>query len=184
MENILKAFVTNATADSIAFYAMAFLNNQGYTYSQIRQMREKFELNNIYSELFTVEELETCFSKQSAYFLNLYTFMRESDRFENFVENIFQQNMYNSIFGKYVTSVSIKQSYNRRVFHATSKCKMIKLPYAEENKYFENTGVFAENLEQNVPQYYLMETEWLIKFGMRACINCDITGEMWTIDDV
>lgn len=167
----MKAFVTNATANSVAFYAMAFLNNQGYTPSQISKMREKFQLSNLDKKFFSVDELKECFSKQSAYFLNLYTYMNENDRFERFAENTFQQEIYKSVFRNYESFLQLKNRYRRKIFHTSLECKYMRHDY-EEEKYYPNTGVFGEKIEKTQPDYYIVDMDWLINLGMRKCEKC------------
>ena len=119
---IKKGFVTNATANSVAFYAMAFLNNQDYTPSQIKQMREKFELEDLDEREFSQEELKKCFLRQSVYFLNLYTYMNENDRFKNFAEDPLYQKLYDSLFRRHSNSAGLVKSYSRRIFHGALGC--------------------------------------------------------------
>lgn len=170
--DIKKAFVTNATANSVAFYAMAFLNNQGYTPEQISKMRAKFGLENLYYKKFTLEELKSCFSNQSAYFINLYKYMNENDRFEKFAENTFQQETYKKIFKNYKDIDTLKDHYHRRIFHSSLLCKYMKNPYEEEDLYFNNTGIFAKKIEIDNPYYYVVDIEFLKNLSMRLCKKC------------
>lgn len=171
---IKKGFVTNATANSVAFYAMAFLNNQGLTPSQIKRMREKFELEDLHEKEFSQEELKKCFLTQSVYFLNLYTYMNEDDRFKNFAENPLHQKLYDSLFRRYKNSTGLLDDYSREIFHGALGCEYMRSPYEDEERslYFANTGVFAEQVELEKPSYYIIDVEWLEKIGMRHCKIC------------
>jgi hypothetical protein len=166
-----KKYVTNATASSIAFYAMAFLNNQGYSPTIIKKMREKFSLENLDKNYFTIEDLVICFSNQSAYFLNLYTYMNENDRFKNFAETLEKEKRFKERFQRYKDTAHLMNLYHRKIFHNHLTCEQIRKDYNEENGYYKNTGVFSIDTKKD-QKYYVLPEDYLIKIGMRQCNSC------------
>ena len=169
---IYKAYVTNAVASSVVFYAMMYLNNMGLTPSQIKSMREKYSLGNLDRLKFTLEDLRESFLNQSAFFLNLYSHMNENDRFETFADNLEQQNKFKEIFRKYNHASDLKKQYNRKIFHIKFECISMRNHY-EEEEFHENTGVFTEKKNAlTKAQYYMVEMPYLETLGMRVCLHC------------
>lgn len=178
-----NCYITNATASSMAFYAMAFLNNQGYSAVQINKMREKFSLQNLENKKFTIEELKDCFSNQSAYFLNLYAYMNENDRFEKFAENLQQQNQFKSVFARYDDTAHLKRFYARKIYHKYLKCEQIRKDYVEEYKFERNTGVFSVD-QKKEQHYYVMPEDYPVRLGMRLCTSCYNLGLTIPLEDL
>jgi len=170
-EKNTNRYVTNATASSLAFYAMAFLNNQGYTAEQIRKMREKFSLENLNYKKFNIDELRTCFSNQSAYFLNLYAYMNENDRFKNFTEKVESEKRFGKIFSYYNDSIHLNNAYNRKIFHKHLSCEQMRSDYEEGSEFHPNTGVFSIDTKKD-QKYYIMPEDYLLKVGMQLCNSC------------
>ena len=93
-EPIQNAYVTNAVANSVVFYAMAYLNNKGLSPTEIKNLRLRYSFENLDNCYFKMEELKNSFVNQSAFFLNLYKEMNENDRFEHFAESLNQKNRF------------------------------------------------------------------------------------------
>jgi hypothetical protein len=169
-----KAYVTNAVANSIVFYAMMYLNNSGLTPIQIKGLRDKYSLGNLDQNKFTSDELRDSFLSQSAFFLNLYSFMNENDRFENFADNLQQQERFGEIFRKYKNADDLKNQFHRKIFHVNFECVSMRNNY-EEEQFYENTGVFTEKKNDiKKAQYYMLEKRYLEMLKMRVCKNCKI----------
>ncbi|MFD3393061.1 hypothetical protein U0R10_00365 [Aquirufa sp. OSTEICH-129V] len=168
------AYVTNAVANSIVFYAMMYLNNSGLSPSQIKGLRDKYSLGNLDQNKFTSEELRESFLSQSAFFLNLYSFMNENDRFENFADNLQQQERFGEIFRNYKNADDLKNQYHRKIFHINFECVSMRNNYDEE-QFHQNTGVFTEKKNGfKKAQYYLIEKRYLEMLKMRVCKNCKV----------
>jgi hypothetical protein len=165
-------YVTNSTANSISFYAMAFLNNQGYSPERISKMRKEFSLENLDYGSFTFNELKTCFAKQSAYFLNLYAHLNENDRFKHFANDLQKQNRFFEIFKEYKDASHLNSNYDRKIFHNHLDCKYMRKDYEEEDGYHPNTGVFHVDSKNKQENYYILELEYLAKIGMKLCNTC------------
>lgn len=165
------AYVTNAVANSVVFYAMAYLNNKGLSPEEIKVLRLKYSFENINKRFFNMDELKNSFVNQSAFFLNLYKEMNENDRFEHFAENLEQQNRFKEIFKHYNDSISLKRQYNRRIFHNNLECEFMRSDYNEET-FHKNTGVFSEKKILKDQHYYIIDEEYLNQLNMRLCKIC------------
>lgn len=139
-----KAYVTNAVARSVAFYAMAYLNNQGYDSKKIEALRREMSLDNMASGRFTIDELLQSFEKQSAFFLNLYRQLSE-DEFLHFAERLMDNQRFFSVFKHYNNVYDLMQHFNRIVYHTTLNCNWMRRDYQEET-FHPNTGVFQEKV--------------------------------------
>ena len=170
-EPIQTAYVTNAVANSVVFYAMAYLNNKGLSPLEIKNLRLKYSFENLDKRYFNMEELKTSFISQSAFFLNLYKEMNENDRFEHFAENLAQQNRFKDVFRNYNDFVSLKRQYNRRVFHDKLECQYMRSDYNEET-FHKNTGVFSEKEMIKKQNYYTVDKVYLSELKMRLCKVC------------
>ncbi|MBS1537906.1 MAG: hypothetical protein JST20_09175 [Bacteroidetes bacterium] len=167
-EPIQIAYVTNAVADSVVFYAMTYLNNKVLSQIEIKNLRKRYSFENLEKRFFNMEELKSSFVNQSAFFLNLYKEMNENDRFENFAKNLEQQNRFRDIFRNYNDFISLKQQYNRRVFHDKLECEFMRSDYSEET-FHKNTGVFSE---KELINYYTVDRVYLNELNMRLCKKC------------
>jgi hypothetical protein len=170
-EPIQNAFVTNAVANSVVFYAMAYLNNKGLSPTEIKNLRIRYSFENLEKRFFNMEELKHSFVNQSAFFLNLYKEMNENDRFEHFAENLEQQNRFKEAFRNYNDFVSLKRQYNRRVFHDKLECQFMRSDYNEET-FHKNTGVFSEKELIKNQHYYTVDRVYLYELNMRLCKVC------------
>ena len=168
---IQTAFVTNAVANSVVFYAMAYLNNKGLSPMEIKNLRIRYSFENLEKQFFNMEELKLSFVNQSAFFLNLYKEMNENDRFEHFAENLEQQNRFKEVFRNYNDFISLKRQYNRRVFHDKLECQFMRSDYNEEI-FHKNTGVFSEKELIKNQHYYTVDRVYLNELNMRLCKMC------------
>jgi hypothetical protein len=150
---IQTAFVTNAVANSVVFYAMAYLNNKGLSPLEIKKLRLKYSFENLDKRFFNMAELKETFVNQSAFFLNLYREMNENDRFEHFAENLEQQNRFKEVFRNYNDFISLKRQYNRRVYHDKLECQFMRSDFSEET-FHKNSGVFSEKELVKNQHYY------------------------------
>lgn len=168
---IQTAFVTNAVANSVVFYAMAYLNNKGLSPLEIKNLRLKYSFENLDKRFFNMEELKETFVNQSAFFLNLYREMNENDRFEHFAENLEQQNRFKEVFRNYNDFISLKCQFNRRVYHDKLECQFMRSDYSEET-FHKNTGVFSEKELIKNQHYYMVDRFYLNELNMRLCKVC------------
>lgn len=165
-----NVFVTNATANSIVFYAYAFLKNSGFDDDEIKELRSKFSLMGKADISF--KELLLGFQNQSAYFLNLYFYMSNNQRFEKFINDLANNESFNSVFKNYNNPISLLRFYNRRIYHTTKDCESLHNDYSDGSKFYPNTGVFSDRNGKPMPRYYILRREFLDKLSMRKCENC------------
>lgn len=170
------AYVTNASANSVVFYAMVYLNNKGLSPEEIENLRLKYSFENLDKHYFNIDELKHSFVNQSAFFLNLYKEMNENDRFEHFAENLEQQNRFKEVFKNYNDFISLKRQYNRRVFHDNLDCEFMRSDFNEET-FHKNTGVFSEEEILKNEAYYVVDIEYLTELKMRLCKICAKKGQ-------
>tara|TARA_Y100001970_G_scaffold213421_1_gene260851 strand:+ start:996 stop:1763 length:768 start_codon:yes stop_codon:yes gene_type:complete len=170
-EPIPKAFITNAVAKSVAFYAQAYLNNKGLPPDKIKELRKNFSFNNLEKRNFTIEELKSKFVEQSVLFLNIYKEMNENNTFKKFAESLEQQNRFNSVFKKYKNSFNLLEQYNRRIYHNKLECNYIRNDYEEET-FHKNTGVYLEKQKLSRQHFHQVDAHYLNEINMRLCKIC------------
>lgn len=162
-----NAFVTNATANSLCFFAMAYLNNK-LKPEEIRELRTKITPGALSEGRFTIEELRSSFELQSVFFLNMYKLLIDEDRFEEFTNNLDKQNRLKTIFKHYKSAADVIGRYNRRVYHSRSDCVAMLSDFEEDGLFFENTGVFAEKIKNT----YVLSIAYLNELKMTPCKSC------------
>lgn len=167
---VAKAYVTNASARSVAFYAMAYLNNQGYDRNKIKALRRDMSLENMAAGLFTIEELLESFAKQSAFFLNLYKQLSEGD-FLRFAERLMANQNFHCVFKRHDNVYDLMQHFNRTIFHTSLECDWMWRDY-QEKTFHPNTGVFFEKVAQKAAAYYAISVDYLTELKMRPCKMC------------
>jgi hypothetical protein len=162
------AYITNATAKSVVYYAYAFLKNSGYTDSEIISIRKEYSKNNNID----IGLITNNFEKQSIQFLNLYSYMLKNNRFTNFVNNL-NQTSFKRIFKFIKDPASLLKQFNRIIFHPSFNCENIRNDYIEEDRFFANTGIFSEEIIVKERKGYIISVKFLIALGMRECKVCD-----------
>lgn len=167
-----KAYVTNASANSVFFYANAYLNNLGLSLTEIIKLRTKYSLGNLNDKYFSIEELRESFVNQSAFFINLYRRMNEHDRFENFVAGL-DDKRFSQVFSRYETPMDVVKNYNRRIFHDKFECISMRKDYEESGEFHPNTGVFIENKIVKESNFYVVEQDYLENLKMKVCKKCE-----------
>lgn len=165
-----NVFVTNATANSIVFYAYAFLKNCGIDDEEIKDLRSKFSIQGM--DKISYKELLTSFQNQSAYFLNLYFYMSDKQRFEKFIEDMENNKAFKRVFKNYSSPLTLIKQYHRKIYHTTKDCESLHNNYDEGNKFFPNTGVFSNENEKSQQRLYVLTREFLDSLAMRKCENC------------
>lgn len=162
-------YVTNATANSLVFYAYTFLKNYNFTDEEIIELRSKFYFME--SNKISYQEVLKNFKNQSAYFLNLYTYMLSIDRFENYITKLDNHDLFHIPFNKNESSLTFKKQFNRKVYHTNPDCKNLRSHY-DEVVFHINTGVFFENHNEINKNIYILTRSFLDKLHMRKCKKC------------
>ena len=163
-------FVTNSTANSIVFYAYSFLKNCELNDNEISDLRSKFYFNGF--NKISYEEILKNFQNQSAYFMNLFAYMTEYDRFETFLTELENQDRFHKIFKNYENSHALKRQYYRKVYHLNIGCENLSNDYSESDKFFKNTGVFFEKNKDMRQKLYVVKRSFLDALKMRKCEKC------------
>ncbi|ROI10750.1 hypothetical protein EGI11_02335 [Chryseobacterium sp. H3056] len=173
--NIIKTgYVTNATANSVVFYAFTFLNSLQLTPAKIVKLREKYSLENLEAKIFTAEELLNNFLAQSAFFLNLHSFMTENDRFRSFVE---KEAHFKRFFPNLKDAASLLRHYDRRIYHTQLDCEAMTSDYSKNDVFHPNTGVFSSQILTNKIGFYALNSGYLSQLGMKECASCSYKKE-------
>lgn len=144
------AYITNATANSVAFYAWLYIS---------KCTKEKI----------TQDCLKEMFLKQSEKFIAIYTKLLHNP--DELINNLNKQEYHQ--FFKDVSIVDIPKHFFRKVYHVTLECESMRSPFEEDNKYFANTGVFFENNLMNGTTYYCLDEQYLKELGLRQCKMCE-----------
>ena len=143
------AYVTNATANSVAFYAWLYISR-------------------CTEEDITQDKLKDMFLKQSEEFLAIYAkLQRNPDELINRLKKTEYQQYFNN-----VPIVDIPRQFFRKVYHVSLECEYMRSPFEEENRYFPNTGVFFERNLVKGTNYYCLDENYLKELGMRPCKKC------------
>jgi len=162
------AYVTNATATSIVYYVYNFLNQSGYSETEIADLKKRYT-NGLDDISFAT--LLSDFKSQSAYFLKLTNLISNKEKSDLFGQDTSDMELFNS--SKYKRNIRLKGvQYFRKVFHTSPLCQKIQSDYEEKDGKFRNTGVFSEQLVIKKPQFYLLQRTFLEKLGMRVCKVC------------
>lgn len=150
---IRKAYVTNATANSIAFYAWLYL---------IKCTKENKSHN----------ELKTLFVAQSKTFLAIYTKLLSNP--DELVKRLNTKEI--TKYFKDVKTIDIPRQFFRKVYHVNLECDYMRSDFEEGFKFHPNTGVFYENnILNNKNSYYCLDENYLKELGMRQCRKCGQT---------
>ena len=146
-----KVFITNATANSVAFYAWLYINKC-----------TKDELSH--------DTLKEMFLKQSEDFLVIYTkLLRNPDELLNKLNKQEYRKYFND-----VSKVNIPKQFFRKVYHINLECESMRSPFEEGNMFYANTGVFFERNLIKGTSYYCLDEPYLKELGMRQCKKCEI----------
>lgn len=166
--------VTNATAKSICRYILAYLKEQNLSDERILEIKKKLytsvELD--YSD-FSIEKLLESFNDKNYYFLELFNFLREDNRYLLFLKTL-QEKGKIPLYFRNVNSVDklYDSFYNRIVFHTSVFCDFINHDYIEGPAFEQNTGVFAEKIIQKEKSFYKVNEEYLSNLNLRECKVC------------
>jgi hypothetical protein len=161
------AYITNATSNSVVYYAYAFLRHSQFSDPEIRQLRDLFSSE---SKRIDYEMLKDNFINQSAYFIRLYDYMTNLGRFVSFYNGM-EEHQRNSVF-RFGFEGSGPSPYMRFVYHNDMNCELIKKDYDEEDGHHKNTGVFYGTALKFEYKGYMVSRKLLNQFGMRPCMNC------------
>jgi len=161
------AYITNATSNSVAYYAYTFLRFSKYTDEEIDQLRKIFSNKRNKIEFNLIKD---SLINQSAFFIKLYNYMIHNNRFEEFYSTM-QDTDREALF-KYDIGLNGQSPYMRFVYHNDFSCELIRNDYIEDDKHFKNTGVFYENAIKSDYKGYILLRQLLDQFGMRACLKC------------
>jgi hypothetical protein len=164
----------------VAFCVIQFLNNQGYSESDIFELRKRLGTRRT-SGRFSIEEIQECVITESAYFLELFL-ERVRLSFRPFLRSLEEANRFSLIFPKYESAAElIGKVEKRQVFHCMFECDWMRKDYEDGSRQLPNSGVFAEPEIKRA--HYLVRREYLEKLGMRACSVCQgqaSSGEVMT----
>lgn len=164
-------YITNATSKSVVYYAYSFLNNAGYNDDKVNKLREELQLNFLSDWKKQQEKLQESFINKSLYFLDLYKYMQEIKELGTVSDNHFRVKDWSKLMKNLNEGL-----YKRRIFHSDPKCTYLHSDY-EEDTYYKNTGVFADEKPVNEPKLYLVDRAYLTQLGMRSCKMCGKNDE-------
>lgn len=142
-------YVTNATANSVAFYAWLYICK-------------------CTSENLSQDKLKDMFLKQSEEFLAIYAKLLRNPE-ELF--NRLNEKEYKQYF-KEVSIVDVPRQFFRKVYHVNFECEKMRAPFEEDTRFFPNTGVFFEKNLVKGTNYYCLDENYLLELGMRKCKMC------------
>ena len=142
-------YVTNATANSVAFYAWLYICK-------------------CTSENLSQDKLKDMFLKQSEEFLAIYAKLLRNPE-ELF--NRLNEKEYKQYF-KEVSIVDVPRQFFRKVYHVNFECEKLRSPFEEDTRFFPNTGVFFEKNLVKGTNYYCLDENYLLELGMRKCKMC------------
>jgi hypothetical protein len=142
-------YITNATANSIAFYAWLYISK-------------------CTNDNFSQDILKDMFLKQSEEFLSIYAkLLRNPD----VLIGKLSKNEYEQYFKD--TAVVDIPKLLRKVYHVNLECDYMRSPFEEDTRYYANTGVFFERNLINGTSYYCLDENYLKELGMRQCKKCN-----------
>ena len=161
------AYITNATAKTVVYYAYMFLKHCGYTDFRVAALRSELSIDSKAG----LKGMLRSFEKESAYFINLYLYMREENRFAEFTNSL-SVDVFKRLFKFNENAESLNLYFDRRIFHVAPKCNAARKDYDDGIKYEANTGIFLDGVDDSKGTYIIRRT-FLQQLGMRACLRCD-----------
>jgi len=168
-ENENLVYITNATSQSVVYYAYVFLKSAKLSDDDINRLRKHFSYKD--SSNIDFKKIKENFINQSIYFLELYNYMFYRDRFKLFYESL-SDDEWNQLFNR-DQNFANKRTYPRWIYHLDFNCSNIRNNYNEEGVFHPNSGVFFEEEKANqVYNAYLLEKNFLDQLGMRTCLIC------------
>lgn len=162
-------YITNATANSVVFYAYIFLSNLEFANEKINTLRSEYSTKNGKLDL---DKLHKSFINQSVRFINLYSIMRTENNFERAIDDLIENGKINKVFKFDLDKINLIRQFNRKIFHDNYSCKYMRNDYIEKD-FYRNTGVFSDDLIKKKHKGYMVEKEYLVKLGMRLCKKCN-----------
>ena len=151
----------------MVYYAYTFLKNNGYTDARIAELRNAFSVKAVLD----LKGMLRSFEKESAYFLNLYSYMLEENKFAAFSTQL-STARFKQLFKFNNNSGSLIQDFGRRIFHTTPECGSARNDYDDGIRHEANTGIFFDRAADS-KVVYVLRRPFLQKLGMRACHNCE-----------
>ena len=172
--NIINTgYVTNATANSVVYFALSFLNSNFFSVEQIKRLRLKYSIGNFIDGRFNKDEILNSFLVQSAFYLNLHTYMTENDRFENFLNELDKQKLFHQYYRHYDSPSHLMKNYERKIFHTQLDCDSMTSDYSKNDVFHQNTGVFSNKVITKNVGFYALNSAYLLNLGMKCCEKCN-----------
>lgn len=168
-----SVYVTNAVSNSVAYYAMTFLNNCGMSSEELNIIRKGCNLPPSISGKFNVKELQNQFVKQSIFFLRLY--LRINKDFDNYITSLSDDERYDIY--KITDTKLIRKMFRRFIYHNRLECDLMRSDYEDNAHFYCNTGVFSEKyLLEGKMHTYCLDELYLKKLGMTLCKKCSYSA--------
>jgi RNA-directed DNA polymerase len=163
------AFITNATAKSVVFYAYLYLKSNKIEEPEILKLISDCTTNNYIN----YARLEDKFISQAASFISLYDYLKSNNRFENFINaNISSGNIDKIVKYWENRKNTFLPKFYRQIFHVDINCDLMRKDYNEGDGIYKNTGVLAHNQNNQSDVIYTVNKEFLENLGMRCCVMC------------
>lgn len=152
----LKAFVTNATARSVALIA--------YIYDQY----ENGQVHKLSND--DIEEYEELFASESPTFARSYNAaFSDFSIIENIISNLAKDKKKELFYEE--TTDEVLNKLKRRVFHTKEECLYMMQDFVKNNGHrLENSGVFDVDAQE---RHYFLHVDYLYKLGFRGCRRCN-----------
>ncbi len=151
---IRRVYVTNATANSVAFYAWLYIN----------KCTEDKE---------SLEDVKSLFVTQSKAFLAIYTKLLSNP--DELIKQLNPKEIEK--YFQHVQTKDIPRQFFRKIYHTKLECEYMRKAFDEGDKYFANTGVFYEkNILNNGASFYCLDEDYLQELDMRECKICEKIG--------
>ena len=168
------AYITNATAKSVVYYAYLYLKHNKIQELEILKLINECSKN----DKLDFNKLKDKFLYQAASFISLYDYLKSNNRFQNFIESNINSGGIEEIVEFWETKKkNFLPKFYRQIFHERKDCENITSHYNEKDGFYKNTNIFALE-EKGQFNTYIVTKAFLLKLGMRICSTCQVSDKV------
>lgn len=149
-----KVFITNAVANSVAYYAWVYINHH-------YKAKDSSWLD------YNIEDIQNKFINQSKEFLLLYKDI--VDNIDKILPKFSEEELEHYFKCKELGKI---KKYMRKVYHTKLECEYMRSDYSDTSTHHANTGIFHESPFLEGTHTYCLDESYLKELGMRECKVC------------
>jgi hypothetical protein len=166
------AYITNATAKSVVYYAYIYLKYNKIEEPEILKLISECSKN----DKLNFEKLKNKFIYQAANFIFLYDYLKTNNRFQKFIESNIHSGEIEEMSDFWVNKGNVTlPNYFRQIFHEKKDCENIISDYKVNERHHINSNIFANDMDNQMKGLYIVTKDFLERLGMRCCYVCQVS---------